>query len=52
MRYDEFEAVQVRFHELDRRLQMILLVWSVSVAALGTGIKLLMANAAALAIIP
>lgn len=52
MRYDDFEAVQIRFNELDRHLQVILLTWSVSVAVLVVGIRLLMANASALFVIP
>lgn len=51
MRYEEFEVTQTRFNDLDRRLQLILLGWVVSVAAFMVGLRLLTANAALLSVI-
>ncbi len=51
MRYEEFEAIQCRFNELDRRLQLILLGWVVSITAFMVGLHLLTANAALLSVI-
>lgn len=51
MRYEEFEITQTRFNELDRRLQLILLGWVVSIVAFMIGLRLLTANAALLSVI-
>jgi hypothetical protein len=51
MRYEEFEAVQFRFNELDRKLQFILLGWVVSIAAFMVGVHMLTANAALMSVI-
>ncbi|TMI99722.1 MAG: hypothetical protein E6H01_10780 [Bacillati bacterium ANGP1] len=51
MRYEEFEVMQTRFNDLDRRLQLILLGWVVSIAAFMIGLRLLTANAALLSVI-
>src|SRR5437016_6186298 len=51
MRYEEFEVMQTRFNDLDRRLQLILLGWVVSIAAFMVGLRLLTANAALLSVI-
>jgi hypothetical protein len=51
MRYDEFEAIQFKFNELDRRLQLILLGWVVSITAFIFGVHMLTANAGLLAVI-
>ena len=51
MRYEEFEVMQTRFNDLDRRLQLILLGWVVSIAAFVVGLRLLTANAALLSVI-
>ena len=51
MRYEEFEAVQFRFNELDRKLELILLGWVVSIAAFMVGVHILTANAALMSVI-
>ncbi len=51
MRYEEFEVMQTRFNDLDRRLQLILLGWVVSIVAFMVGLRLLTANAALLSVI-
>jgi hypothetical protein len=51
MRYDEFEMMQTRFNDLDRRLQLVLLGWVVSILAFMVGLRLLTANAALLSVI-
>lgn len=51
MRYDEFETIQIRFNHLDRRLQLILLGWVVSIAAFTVGVHMLTANAALLSVL-
>jgi hypothetical protein len=51
MRYEEFEAIQFRFNELDRKLQLILLGWVVSLAAFMVGVHMLTANAALMSVI-
>ncbi len=51
MRYEEFEIVQARFNDLDRRLQLILVGWVVSVVAFMVGLHLLTTNAALLSVI-
>jgi len=48
MRYEEFEVMQTRFNDLDRRLQLILLGWVVSIAAFMVGLRLLTERGAAL----
>ena len=51
MRHEEFEAIQFRFNELDRKLQLILLGWVVSIAAFMVGVHMLTANAALMSVI-
>jgi hypothetical protein len=51
MPHEEFEAIQFRFNELDRRLQLILLGWVVSIVAFMVGLHLLTTNAALLSVI-
>ncbi len=51
MRYEEFEVIQFKFNELDRKLQLILLGWVVSIAAFMLGVHLFTANAALLSVI-
>lgn len=51
MRYEEFEIVQARFNDLDRRLQLILVGWVVSIVAFMVGLRLLTTNAALLSVI-
>lgn len=52
VRYEECEAVQTRFQRYDWRLQVIFVGWSVSVAVLIVGVKLLTMNAHVLSSIP
>ena len=51
MRYEEFEIIQARFNDLDRRLQLILLGWVVSIISFMVGLQLLTTNAALLSVI-
>ncbi len=51
MRYEEFEAVQTKFNDLDRRLQLILLGWVVSIMAFMVGLRLLTTNVSLLSMI-
>ena len=51
MRDEEFDTIQFKFNELDRKLQLILLGWVVSIAAFMVGVHMLTANAALLSVI-
>ncbi len=51
MRYEEFDVIQSRFNDLDRRLQLILVGWVVSMTAFLVGLRLLTANATMLSLI-
>jgi hypothetical protein len=51
MRYEEFEAIQIKFGELDRKLQLVLLGWVLTIVAFMAGIHMLTANAALLSVI-
>ncbi|MDQ7819551.1 MAG: hypothetical protein QN173_00165 [Armatimonadota bacterium] len=51
MRYEEFDVIQSRFNDLDRRLQVVLVGWVVSFAAFLVGLRLLTANATLLSLI-
>ena len=51
MRYEEFETIQFKFNELDRKLQLILLGWVVSIAAFMVGVHMLTANASLMSVI-
>lgn len=52
LRYEELETVQSGFQKYDWHLQMVLIGWSISVAILILGIRLLTANANLLSITP
>jgi hypothetical protein len=51
MWYDDFDLIQVQFHDLDRRLQAVLVGWVVSFTAFLVGLRLLTANATMLSLI-
>src|SRR2546427_7191899 len=46
MRYEEFEVMQTRFNDLDRRLQLVLLRWGVSLVAFLIWVRLFTAKTA------
>lgn len=51
MRYEEFDSLQVKFSELDRKLQLVLLGWVATTVAFMAGVHMLTANAALLSVV-